>query len=161
MPSNPRVRKRSTSRAPTAPSGIKIRGKYTLETSCWLVIRLLLDWVTEAEKNVHGARPQKAKSLYGGPSLCTWASRLKMKAKISMAMKGCRTAQSPPSKVCRYRIFTSRQIRKANSSWYTYISLKSTACQPFRGRIVSSKVLDILLLARVETLISKLGGVMH
>jgi len=86
------------------------------------------DWVTEAEKNVHGARPQKAKSLYGGPSLCTWASRFEDEGEISMGMKGCRQPKRPPSKVCRYRIFSVSPDQEGQQLVvYVYFS-ESTLC---------------------------------
>jgi hypothetical protein len=41
---------------------MKMRGKYTRDTNCWLEIRLLLELETELEKKVQGANPAKANS---------------------------------------------------------------------------------------------------
>src|SRR5258708_23796009 len=95
---------------------------------------------TDLKRRGKGAKPASATSKCGGPSLFTPAQRLKTSTKMRVPAKGCRMLQSPPNRVCRYRIFMSRQIRNARSSRYKNASRKSKGCHPLRGFIKNSVV---------------------
>src|SRR5262245_28115124 len=56
---------KSTPASPTAESGIRMRGKYTFVTRCWLFTTLMPVSVTADEKNVHGTSPHRTNSQYG------------------------------------------------------------------------------------------------
>jgi len=63
------------------------------------------------------------------------ASLPNMIEKMIIVMKGRRMAQPAPKRVCLYRTFTSRQMKKYVSSRYCQSSLTLMPIHPLAGRM--------------------------
>src|SRR5579883_129633 len=134
MPTNrTKETQKSTKPAAIVATGIIRRGKYTLVISRELPTRLLDDCVSPLEKNIQGTSAVSTKTGYGWPSDGIFAARPKNSVKMTMAARGWINAQAAPKAVCLYRTFTSRQVRKYNSSRYAQNSLSRNEIQPLAG----------------------------
>src|SRR5674476_51213 len=100
-----------TSPDSTDTTGMISRGKYTFVIRFALVTSDALAAEKELEKYIHGMSAASVNTEYGTPSDGIFASRPKIKVKITMVSRGWSTAHAAPSTVCAYCTLMSRHTR--------------------------------------------------
>src|ERR1700730_17886740 len=91
---------KSTTSARAAPSGSRIRGKYTFSTRLVLLTMLSDDWLSAWENIIQGTSAVYVSSAYGAPDDGTFARWLRKSVKMPISISGCSSAQNAPIDVC-------------------------------------------------------------